>query len=1011
MLDPGHPKASPQADVVIVRKALNEGFGRPDDADGYATTGRLGSGPAAEMGGAKPPASIRSTFPSSFRNRCKRAIDCASVKAAMHRPEGMSPARAVWKHRSDPRIRPRRPTEGAQSTRSSGIGVTFRLIALVMLPVTAMCVLAGSVVLSRRISSSQAGAVDRGVVWMSQLVELRDALHAQQSVEAFDARFLEEGVTRAAATGFIGVDWAVQVAPARATASQALKDLGPRIPFAISALDSLYAEIDSGVIAPAAAVQRFSGLIDSSAAAFSKGLDQLEVNAHQVPLVAALESLRTVSTLVDAATPQGIDLSAIWVPSPRDTPQSTQARLTRFGAETADYAAGVARLRELGVATVVAAVGRVESDLQVQPFDEAVATSLRGQPLPAVGPSPDIVKLAAALRGYLTRDTLLDDLVKTVVATARDQAVQLATSERASFLTWALVGAALALVSIGVALALARSISKPLKSLAGYAHAVNEGQLDVDPPSRHHRGPRETRLAFGVFTDLVGNLQLLDAKTNALAHCDFDNPALNKPLPGRLGRSLESSVALLSGSIVERDQLQTHLAHEATHDSLTGIGNRPAAIAAIQAAMHRAARTGTATAVLFVDLNEFKAVNDSHGHEVGDAVLRTVADRIVLGLRIGDFVARLGGDEFVVVAEAVADVADATDMARRIIDAVSQVIEVGPLRITIGAAVGIALTLDGPEEPLRLLARADSAMYRAKRHDGSAVEIFDTDLQRQMIEREGVETDLTVALAEPAGGGLRLVYQPVLEVGSGALVGVEALIRWDRPGHGLLTPDSFIPIAEATTLIIELDCWVLDEATRQLLAWSSVTELAEISVAVNISGRHLLSRLLPGHISGVLDRTGIDPRRLSIEITETVLLTDLVAAAGELDAVRALGVRVALDDFGTGYTSLAHLQQLPIDTIKIDRSFTNQLNERRGTSLVRMVADLGHAIDITVLAEGVETGEQLQALQAVGADQLQGYLLSRPLESAALATWARKRAAQRHALGRPRSGGHTRSGE
>jgi EAL domain-containing protein (putative c-di-GMP-specific phosphodiesterase class I) len=207
----------------------------------------------------------------------------------------------------------------------------------------------------------------------------------------------------------------------------------------------------------------------------------------------------------------------------------------------------------------------------------------------------------------------------------------------------------------------------------------------------------------------------------------------------------------------------------------------------------------------------------------------------------------------------------------------------------------------------------------------------------------------------------------------------------------MLYPDSFIPIAEATNLIIALDCWVLAEATRQLDAWSTVPELADIPVAVNISGRHLLSHQLPNHIKAVLDQSGIDPHRLSIEITETVLLADLVGAAGELDAIRALGVKVAIDDFGTGYTSLAHLQQLPIDTIKIDRSFISQLNVRRGSSLVRMVTDLGHAIDINIVAEGVETSEEMQALQAIGADHIQGYLLSRPLTPTAMSAWAQER--------------------
>jgi len=239
---------------------------------------------------------------------------------------------------------------------------------------------------------------------------------------------------------------------------------------------------------------------------------------------------------------------------------------------------------------------------------------------------------------------------------------------------------------------------------------------------------------------------------------------------------------------------------------------------------------------------------------------------------------------------------------------------------------------------------------------------------------------------------LSLHYQPILDTASGTLAGVEALIRWERPGHGPLAPDRFIPIAESSSLIIAVDRWVIDRVIDQLTAWSSVPELADIPVAVNISGRHLLSGQLPQHLRAALERSGIDAGRLSIELTETVVLDDLVTAAFELQAVRDLGISVAIDDFGTGYTSLAHLQQLPIDSIKIDRSLIGQLDMKRGLALVRMVAVLGHAIDVTVIGEGVETQTELSALQIMGADQLQGFLLSRPMTSDALLPWAREHA-------------------
>lgn len=876
--------------------------------------------------------------------------------------------------------------------------MTARLLSLVMLPVTVMCLLAGSVVFSHRSAAELAETLDHDVSVLSELIALRDALDVQNAALAFDVRLAQFDLAPAAAKEFIGFDWSTTIPPARARAGRAITVLGAGSPVSTDTLRQLYTEIDGAVISPAEAMQQIASLSQTVDRSVTRALAPLHVESHHRPLTAALGSLRTATVMVDSASFQIFDLVTALFPSRVETPEASAAAFARLGTERADYLSAANRLRFLGARDVVAELTRIEADPQVQAFEHAVTVSLAGAPIAAAGTSSDPVdgarrmaQFAKALHGYFIREGLLDRLVAVSVTTLRDEARHMAASERTTYVAWALGTCVLALATVVVALRLGRSISVPLKDLAGYAHAINDGQLDVEPSPRRNHGPRETRVAFSALADLVANLQLLDAKANALAHCDFDAPVLRVPLPGRLGLSLESSVTLLSGSIVERDQLQTHLAHEATHDALTGISNRPAAITAIQAATNRAERTGATTALLFIDLNDFKAVNDSYGHEAGDEVLRQVASRLSLGLRNGDSVARLGGDEFVVIAEGIADIADATDLAQRLIDLIGQPIEIGAAHLSIGAAVGIAMSLDGPEEPLTVLGRADAAMYRAKRHERSAIEVFDAVLQSQLLEREEIRSALAEALAEPTAGGLHLHYQPVMDTASGALVGTEALIRWDRAGHGRLVPDSFIPIAERTALIIDLDCWVLNEAARQQVAWSTVPELADVPVAVNISGRHLLSRQLPGHIRTVLDQTGINPRGLSIEVTETVLLADLVSAAAELDAVRAMGVRVAIDDFGTGYTSLAHLQQLPIDTIKIDRSFISQLNARRGGALVRMVTDLGHAIDVNIVAEGVETEEELSALRAMGADHLQGYLLCKPLEPAALSAWAHAR--------------------
>jgi diguanylate cyclase (GGDEF)-like protein len=871
-----------------------------------------------------------------------------------------------------------------------------RLIALVMIPVSVTGVIAASAVSTRRGNAHDAQAIADGVGKLDALSDLHLAISQLQTAAAFRVRFQELGVTLEVASQAVGIEVKTLDRSARAEASQALAVLGSMSPVSEGELRAAYVGVDQATLAPTTQAVVFARYAVLAQEAFDGHLDQVEASARRIEsraLFAGLESLRATDRLTDVAARQGISLSTAWFAAPGATPRSRDAVLVKLGGDGSDYAAAEARLSELAVPSLVTGLRKMHEDPLVRAFDHAIAAA-------SAGLRPDLASTNAVFRGYLVRSTILKRLVSSAAYAVRVAARSLRLSERNAFLAWAGLSLAFSLLLIGIAVAFARSIARPLRALGAYAHAVNEGRFDVEPGSGATRGPRETRAAFAAFGDLVASLRLLDAKATALATCAFDDPILDEPLPGRLGTSLESSVTLLSDSIVERERLQAHLAHQATHDSLTGIANRAAALVAIQTAIHHSTRYGDAVTLLFVDLNDFKAVNDRYGHDCGDEVLRQIAERMVACVRPGDFVARLGGDEFLVVAERVAGAAGATELARRLLEAVTEPIDVSGVSVEVGAAIGVAMALDSPEEPLRLLARADAAMYRAKRRDRSAIEIFDADMQQQMLEREEVEADLGRALADPSAGGLVLHYQPVLSAETGLIEGAEALVRWDRPGHGRLAPDAFIPIAEETSLIVDLDRWVLAEAGRCLVTWSADPQLAAVPIAVNISGRHLLSGLLVRHVLSMLEETGANPHMLTIEITETVLLDDLIAAGAELEALRALGVRVAIDDFGTGYTSLAHLQYLPIDVIKIDRSFTNQLDQHRGRSLVRMLTELGHANALAIVAEGVETAQELSALRSMGADQLQGYLLCPPLAPAAFVTWARYNlAAEKAAVG------------
>jgi diguanylate cyclase (GGDEF)-like protein len=595
--------------------------------------------------------------------------------------------------------------------------------------------------------------------------------------------------------------------------------------------------------------------------------------------------------------------------------------------------------------------------------------------------------MIGAFKGISAHWRLISDVVTEASSTVLASTMSLANTNIATYRLWITLMGLGAAVALTVALAVAQSISRPLRRLADTARLVVGGHLEGE--SLVPTGPTETVVVADAFNALTANLRLLESKAQALAACDFDNEVLSVPLPGQLGASLQDSVRVLAGSIQDRHQLQERLAYEATHDTLTDLINRAAAITSLEQALARARRHSDTTAVLYIDLDNFKQANDLHGHQTGDHILRQVAARLSGAVRAGDMVGRLGGDEFVVIAERVDGPEEAQALAARLIVAMSVPVEWQDVRLSARASIGIALASGAEMAPLELLACADLALYQAKQRGGQGIDVYDETLQQRLAQRDQVERDLREELSQ-GGGGLVLHYQPVVDT-AGTLLGVEALVRWARPGHGLLAPDRFIPIAEASDLIIDLDRWVLATAARQVAAWSSDPQLAGLRVSVNISGRHLVSQRLPGFLAEVLTATRIDPQKLTIEITETVLLDDLTTVAAQLDEVRRLGPQVAVDDFGTGYTSLAHLHRLLVDTIKIDRSFIAGMRDPKDASLVRMIMELAHQLGLNTVSEGVETIEQLTALKALGADHIQGFFIARPMPPQGLQTWARDR--------------------
>jgi diguanylate cyclase (GGDEF)-like protein len=573
------------------------------------------------------------------------------------------------------------------------------------------------------------------------------------------------------------------------------------------------------------------------------------------------------------------------------------------------------------------------------------------------------------------RDALLAGLVVSAVEEVQGLAAADRVEARERLATTLQLGLGLLLVSAVGALVLGRRVARSLGALARQATEISEGRLQEVEAS----GPREVRTVSTALGSAVATLRRIQDQAQAVARGDLSDPLLDEPLPGPLGAVVHASVQEVVHAVRQRQELQSALTHEATHDPLTGLPNRAQALALITSALHRGRRSGQMTGLLFVDLDGFKAVNDAHGHACGDEVLRTVAGRMSAAVRPGDVVCRLGGDEFVVLVEAVPDEHDLQQLGDRLIAAVSETVDFDGQHVAVGASIGIATSRDAGTDADVLLAEADTAAYRAKRRGRGRTEMFDEALRLQLQERAELEAAIGAGLA---AGEMHLHYQPVIDVAEHRVTGYEALLRWERPGVGPVRPDDFIPVAEGSALICDIGRWVLHTATRQLAAWlADLPEGApQPTVAVNISGRHLADRSVVSDVADALAASGLPARCLVLEITETVMVSDPLAI-GHLEALREMGVSVAIDDFGTGYTSIGQLQHMPVDTLKIDRSFV--ASDDAGTrALVALMIRAAHTFGLTVVAEGVEQPEQLERLRAESCDHAQGYLLHRPLPPA-----------------------------
>jgi diguanylate cyclase (GGDEF)-like protein/PAS domain S-box-containing protein len=448
----------------------------------------------------------------------------------------------------------------------------------------------------------------------------------------------------------------------------------------------------------------------------------------------------------------------------------------------------------------------------------------------------------------------------------------------------------------------------------------------------------------------------------------------------RLDDPAVGGVVLNMRDITDRKVLEDELRHQAFHDSLTGLANRPLFQDRLSHAVALARRQGRGFAVLFLDLDDFKTINDSLGHVIGDELLRAVADRISSVLRPSDTAARLGGDEFALLVEVVDKEQDALAVARRILDAIALPMSISGRELRVTASVGVA-PWNGVASVEELLRNADTAMYAAKADGKAKARLFETNMYRRVLQRLELTGELREALATEQ---FELEYQPIIELESGDLAGVEALVRWRHPARARVTPSQFISLAEETGLIVPLGLWILETACAQAREWQTAFGGRRL-MSVNVSTRQLQDPDFVEIVSDVLDRTELPPNLLALEITESLLLGDRREVVRQLDGLRSLGIRIAVDDFGTGYSSLAHLRHFPIDILKIDRSFVDGIDVDRGKEqLVRGIVNLADSLVLDVIAEGIEEPEQLERLRDMQLPLAQGFLFHAPLSAAGI---------------------------
>jgi diguanylate cyclase (GGDEF)-like protein len=612
----------------------------------------------------------------------------------------------------------------------------------------------------------------------------------------------------------------------------------------------------------------------------------------------------------------------------------------------------------------------------------------------ALGGDPDDVRIGLALNAGVLSNTrkIVTRAVETVSTTTASERVRRVTTEHFERLDRQLVTLEEALTSEvknHAYDAVPADAADGAREAAAAFAAVSAGALKellhvriAGFSSRAQRVVIGTGLAaalaiylfIGFYLSVAAPIRRIVATLHGVAHGD-----LTRRVEVDTHDELSFVATALNETVAKTEIATERLAEQATYDALTALPNRAVVVKCLERALAGVQRSGGLMASLFIDLDRFKLINDSLGHEAGDEVLCAVADRLRATVRPGDTVGRLAGDEFVVISEKLAIADNAVRLAERIVEALTAPITIGASgferQVCVGASVGISFA-DGsiPLTAEDMLRDADMAMYRAKQRGRGRVEIFDDALRVEVERRLESQADLRRGIAQ---GELRVHYQPIVDLATGVVAGFEALVRWQHPTRGLLGAGEFIDVAEETGLVVRLGSEILALACREIALWRETKP--DLYVSINVSGVQLRHPSFVGTVRAVLADTGLEPDALWLEITETSIMTDAEAVRATLETLRDLGVHLAIDDFGTGYSSLAYLRRFPVDALKIDGSFVAGLGrDREDDAIVSMIIGLARTLDLVAIAEGVETSAQLEHLWRLGCTAAQGYHLGRP---------------------------------